>query len=410
MTQLAPEELGFGRLFRMIHEAVIVSDATDDHIVLWNDAAQEMFGYTYEEAVGMPVSTLVPPDQREAHRLGVERYRNTGTGKYIHGPRGRSSIELPALTKDGRIIAIELTLSEIKAQNELCSTYILAIIRDITEKRTLEALTQERHDELARIVEERTQALSDSEQRYRRLVGMLVASQQEERKKLSWQLHDGPTQTAVAAHMHTQASITRWMPREKERLRQGIISQEEYDEFHEGMYTLADLCRRMVRETRTVIDDLRPTILDDFGLAAALEAKVSQLRDEGLDISLSVSHPDVNLNQRASADLETVLYRVTLEALKNISKHAKANHIDITLTLVTKEDESTGACLVIQDDGVGFDPSGLVGDNQGPGERIGLNSMRERVSILGGHFRIDSTPGVGTTITVEIPFTEEEEE
>jgi PAS domain S-box-containing protein len=139
---MRPEELGFGRLFERIRDAVVVADAKTQRIVLWNPAAESMFGYSTSEALKLCVEALVPEALKDAHRAGIARYAETGHGRFIDSHR---LLDLPAITKDGEEICMELSLSPISPVDEADSNgrFVLAIIRDITErKRTEEALKE----------------------------------------------------------------------------------------------------------------------------------------------------------------------------------------------------------------------------------------------------------------------------
>jgi signal transduction histidine kinase len=148
----------------------------------------------------------------------------------------------------------------------------------------------------------------------------------------------------------------------------------------------------VVGEAREVIHDLRPTVLDDFGLAAAVRLQVQTLRSEGLEVGLEEALGD----ERLPPELETTLFRVAQEALTNVRKHARAAAVHVVL------DRSGKAVrLMVRDEGRGFRPDEATKSN-GPGERVGLSGMRERLSLLGGRFDLQSEPGSGTTVTAEV--------
>jgi two-component system, sensor histidine kinase and response regulator len=137
---MRPEELGFGRLFDRIRDAVVVADARTQQVVLWNPAAESMFGYSTSEALKLRVEALVPEALKDAHQTGIASYDETRHGRYIDSHR---LLDLPAITKDGEEIRIELSLSPISPVDEADrgGRFVLAIIRDTTErKRTEEAL------------------------------------------------------------------------------------------------------------------------------------------------------------------------------------------------------------------------------------------------------------------------------
>jgi PAS domain S-box-containing protein len=136
------EDLGIGKLFERIRDAVIVADAQTQQIVLWNPAATNIFGYSTSEALELRVEALVPEYLRAQHRAGIARYAQTGRGPYIDS---HTPLELPALRKDGEQIYIELSLSPTRSVDEGDGQgrFVLAIVRDITErKRAQEALRE----------------------------------------------------------------------------------------------------------------------------------------------------------------------------------------------------------------------------------------------------------------------------
>lgn len=135
-----PSAFGIGRLFWGVSEGIVVGDLSDESIVLWNPAAETIFGWTAEEAVGMPLHHLVPHELREAHLHGIARFRETGRGDLVGSSGG---VELPALRKDGGTLHVELTLTLLDNHEDPETDYVLALIRDVTDKRQAEALQRE---------------------------------------------------------------------------------------------------------------------------------------------------------------------------------------------------------------------------------------------------------------------------
>jgi PAS domain S-box-containing protein len=156
---LRPEDLGFGRLFEMIRDAVIVADAKTQRIVLWNAAAAKMFGYSASEAPKMRVEELVPGPLKDAHRAGITRYAKTGHGRYIDSD---APLDLPAVRKNGQEIRVELSLSPIRPvhdEGDGEAQFVLAIIRDVTERKRAEEAVRQLNKDLENRVEERTSQL-----------------------------------------------------------------------------------------------------------------------------------------------------------------------------------------------------------------------------------------------------------
>jgi PAS domain S-box-containing protein len=286
-------------------------------------------------------------------------------------PRGRRlvSLYLPLLVRDRLVGVLEAYGPE--ALGEVGSETLISLANQAAS-----AL------ENARLYTE----LTERENQLRGLVGKLIMAQEEERRRVAYDVHDGLAQSAAAAHQHLQA-FARHNPPGSAR------GQEELDE-------ALELVREVVGEAREVIHDLRPTVLDDFGLAAAVRLQVQTLRSEGLEVGLEEALGD----ERLPPEVETTLFRVAQEALTNVRKHARAAAVHVLL------DRSGKAVrLMVRDEGRGFRPDEATRSN-GPGERVGLSGMRERLSLLGGRFELQCEPGSGTTVTaeVEVPMNRED--
>ena len=271
------------------------------------------------------------------------------------------------------------------------SLYLPLLVRDrivgVLEAHGPEALGEEGSETLISLANQAASALENArlyaelterENQLRRLVGKLVTAQEEERRRVAYDVHDGPAQTAATAHQHLQV-FARHNPPES------ASGQEELDE-------ALKLVREVVGEARKVIHDLRPTVLDDFGLAAAVRLQVQTLQSEGLEVGLEEALGD----ERLPPEVETTLFRVAQEALTNVRKHARAAAVHVVL------DRSGKAVrLMVRDKGRGFRPDETTRIN-GRGERVGLSGMRERSSLLGGRFELQSEPESGTMVTAEV--------
>jgi PAS domain S-box-containing protein len=157
--RLRPEDLGFGRLFERIRDGVIVADAKTQRIVLWNAAAAKMLGYSASEALKLRVEELVPESLKDAHRAGITRYARTGHGRYIDSD---APLDLPAVKKNGQEIRVELSLSPIRPVHDADdgeAQFVLAIIRDVTERKRAEEAVRQLNKDLENRVEERTSQL-----------------------------------------------------------------------------------------------------------------------------------------------------------------------------------------------------------------------------------------------------------
>jgi PAS domain S-box-containing protein len=221
--------------------------------------------------------------------------------------------------------------------------------------------------------------LAERENRLQDLIRKLITAQEEERRKVSYEVHDGLAQTAAGAHQLLQA-FARQHPPDSEKGRKDLARALQ-------------LVQQTVGEARYVIADLRPTALDDFGLAAAVRLQVEKISSEGSQ----VDYEEALGNERLPPEVETALFRVAQEALTNVHKHAPSARVRITLRR-----PNDAVRLQVRDWGPGFNPEKIT-DGGGPGERLGLSSMRERVALLGGHLEVHSRPGEGTEVVAEIP-------
>ncbi len=310
----------------------------------------------------------------------MAHYGETGRGTYIDS---HTLLDLPAVRKDGEEINIELSLNPIGPLDNVDGDgrFVLAIVRDATERKRAEEEVRRLNQTLEEQVAERTAQLVESERQLKDLVGKLMVAQEEERRRVAYEVHDGPTQVAVATHQHLQDFAHKHPPDSK-------VGEERLDR------ALA-LAQRTVRETRHIIENLRPTALDDFGLAAAVRLQVEELEKQGWHIDYEEALGDERLNP----EIETALYRVTQEALTNVQKHAQTTRAHIKLTYLRRK-----VRLEVRDEGCGFDPSMSKEKGIGRGEKVGLAGMRERVALLGGAIEIISQPGSGTSLVAEVPL------
>jgi len=208
----------------------------------------------------------------------------------------------------------------------------------------------------------------------------LLSVQEEERRKISRELHDVIAQTLTSINVRL-AGLKAESNTNNTELHKQITSTQRLVE------KSVDIVHRFARE-------LRPTLLDDLGLIPALQAFMKGfMEDTGIRASLKV----FAAIEDADGALRTMLYRVAQEALTNVARHAKASQVEVRI-----ESLSGNIRMEIHDDGQGFEVNGNSSARKH--NRLGLLGMRERVEMLGGTFGVDSAPGQATTVRVEIPL------
>ena len=217
-------------------------------------------------------------------------------------------------------------------------------------------------------------AVDLSERVGRDALARVVKAQELERKRLARELHDETGQALTSILLGLKP------------LEQSARTDEE----RAAMASLRELVVSTLRDVRRLAVELRPSALDDFGLATAVERLADTFRDStGMRVDVETQLGEVRL----PPEVETALYRIVQEALANIVKHAEATHVSI---LLTRKDFSVAA--VVEDDGKGFDETD-TGDDV-----LGIVGMRERVGLVGGRLAIESGSGSGTTVAAEVPI------
>lgn len=210
------------------------------------------------------------------------------------------------------------------------------------------------------------------------LLKRVVAAQESERQRIARELHDdtGQSLTAIGLGVRGALSIL-----DKNPGRAGDLLQH-----------IGNMATQSLQELQRVIANLRPSHLDDLGLAAALRWYAGELRaSDQVEVTIEVTGED----QQLPGEVSTALFRITQEALNNVAKHAATEQASVQLRF-----HPDHVSLVVRDEGAGFDP-GLV--RQKEHSRWGLLGMQERAVLLGGQLAIDTAPGKGTSVTVVIP-------
>ena len=337
-----------------------------------NLCAAELLNRARAFLLNIPLTALLQRADRERFRLFLlQVISSDGEGPTPH-------IEVMLKTDRHHIVRLLARQRKDKERVDL----LVAMI-DVTQERRLEherekaiALESARASELAREVAERMGA----EASVKALLDRLVGVQEDERRRLSRNLHDHLGQQLTALRLAIGAIKERARATGESNSRIGVIEA-----------IVSDLDRDIDR----LAWDLRPPVLDDNGLAAALDTLVREwaaMTTVAAEFHATAS-PDPQ--PRLARDIESHVYRIVQEALTNVAKHAEAKRVSVLLKHSPED-----LALIVEDDGRGFGEQGT-----GPGDSgMGLVSMRERAALIGGQIQIESVPGHGATVFVNIPL------
>ena len=339
-------------------DGIITIDETQ-RVVLFNAAAERMFGYSAADALGQSLDRFIPARLRAAHRAHVRGFEMTGVTSRAMGKLG----DLLGLRADGREFPIEASISQTAAGGAKLLTVIL---RDITERKE----TEER--------------LSRSESQLRALAARVQRAREEEGMRIARELHDqlGRCLTSIKMDLlWIEKTVTRH------------LADEDIHSINEKTRMMLEAVDETVTVVRRISTELRPGILDDLGLAAAVEWQAKDFqRRTGVSCILEITEEELEL----SRDQATAFFRIFQEILTNVTRHARASKIWVHL-----ETRDGIVVLEVEDDGVGISP-----DAASQPHALGLAGMRERAAIFGGHVEIGGMPGKGTTVIVCMPIDE----
>jgi len=347
--ELSERELRLDSIIGSAMDAIITIDEKQ-HVVLFNAAAERIFGCSAQEAIGSALDWFIPERFRETHAQHVKRFGESGTTMRRMG----SDLVLAGLRANGEEFPIDASISHVDVGGRKFYTVIL---RDITERQGAAAALNKSHQELSELYESMHQV------------------REAERTRIARELHDELAQWLTALKMDVSWIATR-LPREHEEL----IGKAE------RMRSVVD---STVAAVRRIAADLRPVMLDDLGLVAALESLLNELSTRaGIEVSLHAEGQELELPE----PLATAVYRMVQEALTNVARHARATAVAVDVAVGGRT-----LHVRVRDNGHGLKPD--------PDRKsFGLLGIRERARTLGGDARIYSPPGAGTIVEIDIPL------
>ena len=331
-----------GGLLNSAMDAIIAVDA-QQRIVLYNRAAERTFGWPVEQMLGESLDKLLPARFRAEHGQHMQRFGATGITTRRMG--GRTLVY--GLRSNGEEFPIDASISQLDTPAGKLYTVIL---RDVTERVRAQ-------QELAAFAAEAS------------------GVREQEKSRIARELHDELAQTLTALKM----DVT-WV---RANLQDGAEAASRLDQM-QGLLDTA------VASTRRIAADLRPLVLDDLGLVAAVEWLASTFTQRhGVPCALEVDE-ELELQEPYA----TAVFRIVQESLANVAKHAQAKHVQVRLARTEGE-----VVVSVHDDGQGFHPE----DPRKP-HSLGLVGLRERAQLLRGSLSLASAPGQGTTVEARIPL------
>jgi PAS domain S-box-containing protein len=336
-------------LFESAPDTVVVVNR-DGCIERVNAQVERMFGFTPDELRGQPVEVLMPDRYRQRHGLVRAAYQIEPHRR----PMG-AGLELYSRRKDGSEVPVDIMLSPMETPD---GGMVIAVVRDVTNRKRAEESLKRREEEL------------------RALTASLLAVQDEERRRIARELHDGTAQNLAALAMNL--SLLMSAP--------GTLPEANVQRILSDTLGLAEQCSNEVRNLSYL---LHPPLLDDLGLVSALKSYIagfSQRTQVHVDLEIPADFG------RLTQELETAIFRIVQEGLANIHRHSGASRAAIRLILA-----DAVVKLIVRDEGEGVRDAETVR----PG--VGIPGMRERAQQLGGRMELHSTSS-GTTVTVTLPL------
>jgi len=381
---LRESESKFRTLFNQASDSIFLLSFSPEGLIIedTNDAALIMHGYSREEMIGRPISFLDEPDTQKHIKARTRRLRKGETVSF----EGRH------VRKDGSTFPVDVSAQLIHIAEK---RYVLAIDRDITERKQVEENLLKHQEQLEELVKERARELLEAnknlkvEVNVRKLAEKKLLDYQKQLQLLTSQLSliEENEKRRIATELHDCIGQTLALS----KIKLGLLNKAApSEELRKSIKEILHLIEQTIKETRTLTFELSPPILYELGLGQAIKWLIDQFREKhGLDIELI----DDGQDKPFSHNTRFFIFQAIRELLVNIVKHAQATKVNI---IMKRDDDHLR--VIIEDNGVGFSKPSLNYDG------YGLFNIRERMNHINGQFEIKSISGRGTRVTLVAPL------
>ena len=360
--------------FRLLVDSMkdysIIMLSPEGMITSWNPGASLIHGYEADEIMGRHFSWFLPPGDSE--RGG------SGPALQVAATNGRHEEEGWRLRKDGTRFWANVVITALKDESGRLSAFA-KVTRDLTERKAAEEQLRELAAELEQRVADRTQELVHSRHRLRDLATELTLTEQRERRRLAGELHDYLAQLLVLMRMKIRQAAPR-IPDERATL---LLKEADH------------AITESLNYTRSLVAELAPPALQEFGLLEGFAWLAEQMQTHGLTVAIKKGLQRVVIPD----DQAVLVFQSVRELLFNVLKHAGTDHAELSVEI----DAGGELVMAVVDNGQGFEVSELAGRND-ERKRFGLFSIRERMEAMGGRFVLESLPTQGTRAMLILPY------
>jgi len=350
---LRESEANYRGIFNAVSDGIFIRDINDGKLVDVNKRLCEIFGYTPEEFKSIKIEDLCAgklPFTNEEKERWLSSIVTEGEKPHL--------FESMVKDKNGRVFWVEVSLKYIAIDGKRC---LLVVIRDIDKRKKAE------------------ERLFNYQEQLRNLTSELSLAEEQARQRIATELHNRIGQALAISKMKLAV------------LRKLALT----DDLAESLGEVYTLISQTIKDTRSLIIELRPPALYELGFEKAIEGLVKELQEQN---GIQIEFKDDGQTKQLNDDIRIFLYNAVRELLVNVIKHARAQHAKLSI----KKDGTT-LQTIIKDNGIGFDISKMDSYVNHHG-CYGLFSIRERLSFFGGHLTLESKPSHGSCVTLVVPL------